>query len=122
MEQLNKILKKSNGSYINVNNGNIVNNVNNVNNADDKFALNRKKFTPNTVEAIFAENIATHFSDLKNFAFYFHVINRLGTERTYRLFAKVKDDIRSKEGTKYNVRNPKKYFAWCYKNIKRFSI
>ena len=30
MEQLNKILKKSNGSYINVNNGNIVNNVNNV--------------------------------------------------------------------------------------------
>lgn len=80
-----------------------------------KYALNRNKFTPNTEETQLAEKVATFFDDLSNYAFYLHVVNRLGVNKAYMFFRSVQEEIEKKGGTRYEIRNPKRYFAWKFK-------
>lgn len=107
------ILKRNN--VIN-DNKNIINNDNNVNTArKKKYSLDKSTFTPNTPESHLAETIAIYFSDLENFAFYYCVVNKLGTDRAYSAFRSFQVEEEEKKGTKYEIRFPKNYFAWKWK-------
>lgn len=109
MEHVSKILTK----YNNVINDNKYNDNNNV--GKSKYALDKTKFIPSNEESQLAEEIANFFNDTENFAFYYSVVKKLSIIRAMEAFADIKDEIQQKEGTKYVIRNPKKYFAWKYK-------
>lgn len=109
--EINSKLKKLN----NDNNVNKNNKTNNVINVASKYGLDRTKFTPNTEEAQLAEEIAKHFDDLQNFAFYFHLVNKLGIGNARTYWNSHKQEVKEKLGTKYEIRNPKNYFAWIFK-------
>lgn len=96
---------------------NNVNNDNNVNTSNDKkYALDRSKFTPNTEEAQLAEKIASSFNDLQNYAFYLNVVKKLGSSQTYSYWKNIKEEIEEKKNNpRYQIRDPKKYFAWKFK-------
>lgn len=100
---------------INDNNDNNNYNINDNNVTNKKYRLNRKKFTPNTKESTLAEEIATKFNDLDNFAAFYKVVNELGYERSLALFKSVCGEIDEKKGTYHEVRNPPAYFMWRYK-------
>lgn len=100
----------------NVNNDNKLINDNNVIPLKVKnYALDRNKFTPNTEEAQLAEEYASFFNDFQNYAFYYSVVNKKGISRAKEILADIKDEIKEKGNTKYQIRNPKRYFAWKYK-------
>jgi len=115
MESVKRILKSN--SHINdiIVNNKISSYDINDNKAKNKYALDRTKFTPNTPESSLAEKIAAYFEDLSNFAFYFRVVKNLGEARTYSFWQSVKEEIEGKMGGRYEIRCPKKYFAWRYK-------
>ena len=112
-----------------INNKYIVNNDNNVNkhiklnndindnnaNFNKNYALDRSKFIPNTEEAMLAEEIATEFDDINNYACYLYVVNKIGIHKSRQLFHTTKADIQEKKNTKYPVRSPKKYFMYKFK-------
>lgn len=122
MEQIHTPLKKKyNGvikgtNSINVNNDNKKNDSNDNGENTNKYALDKTKFTPNTEEALLAEEIAAYFGDLRNFAGFYKVVNTLGVMKSREFLSSVKDDIRSKQNTKYPVRYPARYFMWRYRN------
>ncbi|KKR76616.1 MAG: hypothetical protein UU21_C0006G0007 [Candidatus Levybacteria bacterium GW2011_GWA2_40_8] len=101
----------------NVNNVNkkISNNVNNDKSSNGKYALDRNKFTPNTEKTQLAEQIASYFNDLDNYAGFLKVVNELGVGEASRLFKVVKSDIDEKANTKTPVRYPAKYFIWKFR-------
>lgn len=112
MEHVNETLRKKYNNVINVNKKN---DNNDNKGGKNKYELDKAKFTPNTEEAMLSEEIGSYFNDLQNFAFYYSVINKLGVTRGREALADIKDEIQQKAGTKYAIRNPKKYFAWKYK-------
>lgn len=119
MEHIGKVIKKSrlinNVINVNVNNSNNVNNDSNgISSKIKKYALNRDSFKPHTEETQLAEDIATSFDDLQNYAFYLHVVNRLGAPGTYAFWKVVEQEIEEKRGSRFEIRNPKKYFAWKF--------
>lgn len=127
MESIEEILKKkthiANNDNINIKPNNGINDNNDSNDAiKSKFALNKSQFTPNTEESILAEEISLFFKDLQNYAFYFKVVNTLGTSEGWRFFITIQRDIKEKSVTKYPVRNDRKYFTWKYKNRKKFGF
>lgn len=120
MEHIENIIKKK----YKVNNivNNDTNNKININDTNDnndaykkKYALDRRKFTPNTEETILAEKIATTFNDLGNYACYLYVINKIGIGNAERLFRSTLSDIKEKKQTKHPVRNKAKFFMYKYK-------
>lgn len=123
MEAIREIIKNRKINN-NVNNGNKYYSDNNVNGSGKKksYALDRSKFKPNTPETLLAETIANYFSDLENFAFHLRVVKNIGYGKTDQLFRTVKQNIIEKKATKYPVRVPKKYYAWCYRNLNKLGI
>ncbi len=120
MDHISSVIKgnKLANNVINVNVNNSSTNVigdNNVTSRVEKYALDRGSFTPNTPKTKLAEDIAAHFDDTKNYAFYLHVVNRLGESRAYSFFRSIQDEIKEKSGTRYPIVSPKKYFAWRFK-------
>lgn len=120
MDHISSVIKgnKLANSVINVNVNNSPTNVsgdNNVTSKVGKYALDRNSFTPNTPKTKLAEEIATYFNDVGNYAFYLHVVNRLGESQAYSFFRSIQDEIKEKAGTRYQVVYPKKYFAWRFK-------
>lgn len=112
MEHIKNTIRKIN----NVINDNIHNPINNDNNGGKKFALDERKFKLNTPEAQLAKDIAEYFNDLANYAFYFSVVKRLRRDRAYMFWQSVKGEIAEKEHDElYKIRDPKRYFAWRYK-------
>ncbi len=81
---------------------------------DNKYSLDRTKFTPNTEESQLAEEIASSFGDLGNYAFYFKVVNKLGISQAMTFWKTHKQEEEEKRGTKYEFRSSKKYFAWKF--------
>lgn len=117
MEQIGKIIIRKKGvNGINVNSKRFNNGIN-VNNGTYKnpYALDRSKFTPNTPETQLAEQIATSFNDLENYAGFLSVINKIGCERAYALWKSILEEIEEKRDTRYSIRNPARYFMWKYK-------
>jgi len=108
------ISDKYNPTVNNVNNDNR-NKLNNVNNGKSKYALDKSKFIPNTEESALAEEIATKFDDLDNFACYYSVINRIGVSKARMIFSQTVGEIKEKAGTKNPVRKPARYFMWKVK-------
>ncbi len=114
--QILKHNKYNNDNNVNVNNSNNVNNDSNgTSYKDKKYALDRDSFNPHTEETQLAEKIATSFDDLQNYAFYRFVVNELGVSGAYVFWNVVQQEIEEKRGSKYEIRNPKKYFAWKFK-------
>lgn len=117
MDQIGKIIKEgkliNNVINVNVNSSNNDNNV--VSQKVGKFALDRNSFKPNTEETQLAEKIAISFNDLQNYAFYLHVIKRLGISSTYAFWKAMQEEIEEKKGSRYEIRNPRKYFTWKFK-------
>lgn len=113
MESVGKIMGKK---HINVNtvNKSLTNNDSNVA-SKNRYALDKNKFTPNTPETQLAEQIATSFNDLDNYAGFLSVVNKIGHERAYGLWKSIKEEIEEKKGTKYAIRYPAKYFMWKYR-------
>lgn len=113
-----KTTKEILNKRINVNNDNnkYLNNVNNDNATDkDKYSLKRDVFTPNTREAILAEEIATRFDDLSNYAAFLRVVKELGYEAAMNFYHLILGEIEEKKDTDYCIRSPKKYFMWKFK-------
>jgi len=118
MEHISKELTKKFKNLINDNNDSkddFINDINDNSSSKNKYALNREKFTPNTPEAQLAENIASSFNDLQNYAFYLSVVNRLGYTNAESFWKAHKEEEKEKRGTRYEFRYSKKYFAWKYK-------
>lgn len=119
MDHIGKIIKESkivnNVINVNVNNSNNINNDSNGTYKTGKYELNRDSFNPNTEETQLAEKIATFFNDLRNYAFYLHVIKRLGISETYSFWKAFQEEIEEKRGSRYAIRYPHKYFAWKFK-------
>jgi len=100
----------------NVSNGNKYKS-NNDSNLNGKYALDKNKFKPNTEEAMLAEEIATHYNDLQNYAAFFNVVNKLGITKARQYWSECKDEINSKKGTKYEIRLPNRYFVWKIRRV-----
>lgn len=118
MEQINKLLeRRRSDNDSNVSNNKLSNNGTNVNNVPSKkkYSLDRSKFIPNTPETQLAEQIATSFNDLDNYAGFLSVVNKIGHERAYGLWKSIQEEIEEKKGTKYAIRYPAKYFMWKYR-------
>lgn len=121
MRRIDEVIKSKEITYVentvndnDIKENNVVND--SVNNVSKKnYGLDKTKFTPNTDETIYAEEIATFLDDLENYAFYLSVVNNLGLYTAQRLLRVVQVDIEEKAKTKTPVRNPAKYFAWKYK-------
>lgn len=130
MEHISKISSKALNNVtndINVSNDNIKipNNVNNdtnvsiggVSDKSRKYSLNRHSFIPQTPETQLAEKIASSFDDLQNYAFYLKVVNDLGESRGHIFWRSVQEEIKEKkDNPRFAIRDPRKYFAWKYKN------
>lgn len=115
MNKIEKIIKE--GKFIN----NVINvNVNNSNNDNsvasesNRYAL-KSSFIPNTEETQLAEKIAKSLNDLKNYALYLHVVNRLGVFKTHTFWRGIQEEIKDKRGSRYEIRDPRKYFVWKFK-------
>lgn len=118
MKHINDELLDKYNNVINVNINKEYND-NNVNTYKKrKYSLDKNKFLPNTENTQLAEQIATFFKDLNNYAFYLSVVNKLGVQRTYLFWKNIQDEIEQKRNSRYEIRFPKKYFAWRYKNKK----
>lgn len=124
MEKIDSILKRKNVNNDNNEYKNISINANNVNNVNNdevsakgrKYGLNRSKFTPNTEETQLAEDIANYFNDLKNYAFYLHVVKSLGVPTSLSFWKSIKEEIEEKKNNpRYAIRYPSKYFTWKFK-------
>lgn len=120
MDHISNVIKKSklanNVTIVNVNNSNNVNSDNNVISSKvGKYALNRDSFTPNTPETKLAEDIATSFADINNYAFYLYVVKQLGVARTHEFWRGIQEEVKEKLGSRFEIRSPKKYFAWKFK-------
>lgn len=114
VKHISKILKLN--KYNNDNNVNKSNSLNNDSNVtSSRYSLDRNKFTPNTEETQLAEEIATYFGDLKNYASYLNVVNKLGIVGARTLFRETQSDIEEKSETKTPVRKPAAYFMWKFK-------
>jgi hypothetical protein len=126
MDKINFLLKKdskypkksNNVNNVIKENSSIVNNVINGEVKNKKYELDPSKFTPNTPKTQLANDIAIYFDDLLNFAFYLHVVNKLGYERADAFWRNVKDEIeeKKKNADRQPIRSPKRYFAWRFKN------
>lgn len=81
----------------------------------NQYALNTTSFIPNTPETKLAEDIAISFNDLQNYAFYLHVVKKLEHSTAYTFWRSIQEEIKQKFGSKYEIINPKKYFAWKFK-------
>lgn len=117
MDHISEEIKKNKlvNNVINVN----VNNSNNANNdsngiSSKKYAFNPDSFVPNTPETKLAEEVATWFNDLENYAFYLHVVKQLGSSEAYVLWKDLQEEIEEKRGSRFEIRSPKKYFAWKF--------
>ncbi len=110
------VLKRNNDINDNIDIANTVNNDNNgKNKKQGKYALDRTKFTPNTEEAQLAEEIATSFDDLQNYAFYFRVVKKLGASGALTFWKTHRQEEEENRGGRYEFRNSKQYFAWKFK-------
>jgi hypothetical protein len=103
LSKLNNVINDN--KYVNTNDKHVKKN----------YALNRDKFIPNTEESMLAEEIAVTLMDLDNFAFYFSVVKKIGVGTAMILLKTVLSDVEEKKGTKYPVRDIKKYFTWKYR-------
>ena len=84
----------------------------------NKYALDKTKFTPNTPEATIAEEISKSYNDLRNYAFYFGLVKKIGVQEALRLHAVVQDEIKRKALTSTPVRFPSKFFTYTYEHKK----
>jgi hypothetical protein len=105
-QKASEVLKKSNDNNVNKYK------YNNDSNVNGKYALDLKKFTPNTEVSVLAKEIAEDMNDLANFACYLDVVNKLGVQGAREHWRLIKNDILEKSKTKTPVRSPKKYFMY----------
>jgi hypothetical protein len=118
MESVGDIFKKRLSPVINDNKekeNNIVINDNNDSYIKGRYALDRKIFLPNTRETQLAEKIAIEMDDLRNYACFLSVVNKIGLMDAERLLKATLFDINEKANTKYPVRNKAKYFMYKFK-------
>jgi hypothetical protein len=115
MKTIKEIIKNKYNPIVNNGNKSKLNNDNNDNNDKKRYALDRSKFTPNTEEALLAEEIATKLNDLDNFACYFSVVNRIGASKARTILSQTIGEIKEKAESKYPVRKPARYFMWKVK-------
>jgi hypothetical protein len=80
-----------------------------------KYGLDRSKFIPRNEATQLAEVMATKMGDLKNYASYLGIVNKIGVAKGMQLLAVVQSDIAKKAETKTPVRNKGGYFVWIYK-------
>lgn len=120
MQKVGNLIKKSKllNNVINVNKNISIND--NGNNGEDvnkrsRYALDPSKFTPNNQESQLAEEIAKWFDDVQNYAFYLHVVKRLGHSGAYTFWRALQMEVKEKYGTAHAIISPKKYFAWKFK-------
>ena len=112
MKHISEVLQKlemnriSKNNDINVNSNKTENNViidNNVNivanKPKKKTALDKTKFTPNTPESQLAEEMASKFEDLDNFAFYQSVVKKLKLYEAQVFFKTIVQEIEDKKNT-----------------------
>ena len=116
MESVKEIIESRSINVNNVNKLILNNDTNDISSNKGKYALDRSKFIPNTPETQLAEKIAISFNDLKNYAFYLRLVINLGYSNAEAFWKSHKEEEEEKQGTKYEFRNSKKYFAWKYKN------
>lgn len=117
MEHISTSLKNrqitNNVTNVNKNNSNNDNSV--ILQKTNEYALDPSTFTPNTPETKLAEDIAISLDDLQNYAFYLHVVKSLGHGVAYTFWRSTQEEIKQKHGSKYEIINHKKYFAWKFK-------
>lgn len=113
MDKVSNILsyKKNINNNDSNDNNKLLNNVNNDNLDIAKYKLDRRKFTPNTEKTLLAEEICNELKD-QHYAGILKLVNQLGCQKARHLLSTVKADIREKENTKYEIRNPGAYFVW----------
>lgn len=109
------------GSLINGNKYKYDNNVgSNVTNIPPKtkYSLDKRMFSPNNKVAAAAEKIALELNDIDNYAFYYSVAKNMGAMRSIQLLHEVKADITNSRGKKNEIKYPKRFFTWKYKQLK----
>ena len=108
------------------NNDNSINRKINVSNDNDKYrdkyALDTTKFHPNNESSYTAVDIANQLNDTDNFAFYYHVVNTIGSRKARKLLShlKIQDEVNKRKNKP--IKNPKKYFTWLFKNRERIGL
>jgi len=120
METIRQIIQNNHSNIVNNDNRYKSNNGINGNSGSykSKYALDRTKFKPNTEEAILAEEIASKFNDLDNFACHYGIVKRLGCFKVRSVFSETIGEIEEKKNTKYPVRNPVRFYMWKVKRCR----
>lgn len=117
MGNFQKIDERIINTYIDSNdilNIDINNDSSNDSNDCKKYSL-RDTFSPRTEEASVAKEIAVTLDDCKNFAFYYSVVQQLGSENATEILHETEDDIERGRKKGKPIKNPGALYCWKFK-------